>query len=526
MKKIEIKKEELKKIVNLISSKNYLEAIFETKKLIKQFPGDYMFYNILSVSFMNIEEYEEALKALNKAVELDENNIHILNNLGLVHGYLSDYIKAIECYDKALKIKPNFLNALINKAQLKEKLNLNDDAIKILKTAINYYPNDYFLHYTIATMYQFLGNFRNCNLHYQKALSIKPNATEIYRLISMTKKYIKNDKDFEIFDNKLKDINLTEIQKMHLYFALGKAFDDIKDFDNSFSNYKKGNDIKDKILKYTFKSEHQIFSNLKKNFNAKSYSLSFKNNSNKKIIFIIGMPRSGTSLIEQVLSSHEKVVGAGELTFLAEAIYKEFSYGKKIKKNNTNNDFCFDLISNKTLNNVKNYYLDRINKLNFSEEYIVDKAPLNFRWAGFIKKIFPNSYIINSNRDPMDVCWSNYQQNYSSSNLAFAYNLKNLADFYNLYSEYMIFWKKNLNEKDILNIKYENFTQNFEDSLKKLLDFCNLDWSAKCFEFYKNKNSVSTSSMAQVRQPIYQTSVASWKNYSSYLKDLKENLTK
>ena len=90
----------------------------------------------------------------------------------------------------------------------------------------------------------------------------------------------------------------------------------------------------------------------------------------------------------------------------------------------------------------------------------------------------------------------------------------------------MIFWKKNLNEKDILNIKYENFTQNFEDSLKKLLDFCNLDWSAKCFEFYKNKNSVSTSSMAQVRQPIYQTSVASWKNYSSYLKDLKENLTK
>ncbi len=103
------------------------------------------------------------------------------------------------------------------------------------------------------------------------------------------------------------------------------------------------------------------------------------------------------------------------------------------------------------------------------------------------KKIFPNSYIINCNRDPMDICWSNYQQNYTSSNLAFAYNLKNLAEFYNLYSEYMNFWKKTLREKDLLNIKYENFTQNFEDDVKKLLNFCNLNWSTKCVEFYKNK---------------------------------------
>jgi hypothetical protein len=307
---------------------------------------------------------------------------------------------------------------------------------------------------------------------------------------------------------------------------LGKAFDDVKDFENSFLNYKKGNDIKDKILNYTFKMENQIFSNLKKNFKEKSNSLSFENSSNKKIIFIVGMPRSGTSLIEQVLSSHEKVAGAGELTFLAEAIYKEFSYSKKRNKKDIDNDFCFDSISTKTLNNVKNYYLDGIKKLNFSEEYIVDKAPLNFRWTGFIKKIFPNSYIINCNRDPMDICWSNYQQNYTSSNLAFAYNLKNLAEFYNLYNEYMNFWKKNLREKDFLNIKYENFTQNFDDGVKKLLNFCNLNWSIKCVEFYKNKNSVSTSSMAQIRQPIYKTSVASWKNYSSYLEDLKKNLIK
>ena len=126
----------------------------------------------------------------------------------------------------------------------------------------------------------------------------------------------------------------------------------------------------------------------------------------------------------------------------------------------------------------------------------------------------------------MDICWSNYKQYYSSSNLGFAYNLKNIAEFYNLYNEYMIFWQKTLGEKNLLNIRYENFIENFEDEVKKLLNFCDLNWSTKCVEFYKSKNSVSTASLAQIRQPIYKTSVASWKNYSSFLEDLKNTLKK
>ena len=524
MNQIEIKKKELEKILNLINVKKYEEVISKAKVLIKKFPHEYVFYNALGMSLMNVARYDEALEILNKAIKLDEKNIHVLNNLGLVNGYLANYKKANEYYDRVLKIKPNFLNALINLSQLKEKLNLNNDAIEILKTALQYYPEDYFLNYVIATIYQFIGDFKNSHLHFEKSLSINPNAMEIYRLMSMTKKFKENDKDFEIFKNKLKDKNLNEVKKMNLYFALGKAFDDIKDFDNSFLNYKKGNDIKDKLLKYSFKLDENIFSNLKKYFETKSNNLSLENDSDKKIIFIIGMPRSGTSLIEQVLSAHEKVAGAGELTFFTDAIYKEFSINKNRNKNY--NNFNFDLISKKKLNNVKNFYLDKINELNYSEEYIVDKAPLNFKWAGFIKKVFPNSYIINCNRDPMDICWSNYKQYYSSSNLGFAYNLKNIAEFYNLYNEYMIFWQKTLGEKNLLNIQYENFIENFEDEVKKLLNFCDLNWSAKCVEFYKSKNSVSTASLAQIRQPIYKTSVASWKNYSSFLEDLKNTLKK
>jgi len=518
MNQIENKKKELEKIINLLNAKKYKEVISKTKPLIKKFPNDYIFYNALGMAFMNTGQFDESLEILNKAIKLNEKNIHVLNNLGLVHGYLANYQRANEYYDRALKIKPDFLNALINLANLKEKLNLNTDAVEILKIALKHYPKDYFLHYTIGTLYQFLGDFKNSHFHYQKSLSINPNYTEIYRLMSMTKKFQKNDKDIEIIKNKLNDKNLTEVKKMHLHFALGKAFDDTKDFDNSFLNYKIGNDIKDKLLKFNFNLDEKIFSNFKKNFEAKSGNLSLKINSDKIIIFIIGMPRSGTSLIEQVLSAHEKVAGAGELTFLTDAIYKEFFLNP--------NEFDMSIISKEKLMTIQNFYMDKINQLNYSEKYIVDKAPLNFKWVGLIKMIFPNSHIINCNRDPMDICWSNYKQYYSSSNLGFAYSLKNLAKFYNLYDEYMNFWQKILGGGNLLNIQYESFTEDFEDGVKKLLNFCNLNWSAKCVEFYKSKNSVSTASLAQVRQPIYKTSIAAWENYSSYLKDLKNTLKK
>ena len=516
MNQTQNKKKELEKIINLLNVKKYDEVISKAKRLIKKFPYDYIFYNALGMALMNLGQFDKSLKILDKAIKLDDKNIHVLNNLGLAHTYLGNYQIANEYYKRTLEIKPDFLNVLINLANLKEKLNLNSEAIEVLKIALKYYPEDYFLHYTIGTIYQFLGDFKNSHLHYRKSLSINPSYTEIYRLMSMTKKFQKGDDDIEIIKNKIQDKNLAEIKKMHLYFALGKAFDDTKDFDNSFINYKMGNDIKDKLLKFNFDLDKKIFLNFKNNFEKQTNNLSLEINSDKKIIFIIGMPRSGTSLIEQVLSAHDDVAGAGELTFLTDAIYKEFFSNP--------NKFDITNITKEKLKKIQAFYIDRINQLSYSEKYIVDKAPLNFKWTGFIKMVFPNSYIINCNRDPMDICWSNYKQYYSSSNLGFAYNLKKLGQFYNLYNEYMNFWAKTLGEKNLLSIQYENFTENFKDEVKKLLSFCDLSWSTKCIEFYKSKNSVSTASLAQVRQPIYKTSVAAWENYSSYLEDLKSSL--
>ena len=206
MKQIEFKKKEIEKIINLINAKKFDEVILKTKQLLKKFPNEYIFYNALGMALMNTGQFEKSLNILDKAIKLNENNIHVLNNLGLVHGYLANYQKAHEYFDRALKVKPNFLNALINLANLKEKLNLNNDAVEILKIALKYYPEDYFLHYTIGTIYQFLGDFKNSHKHYKKSLSINPEFTEIYRLMSMTKKFIENDE--YLAEYKIRSISL------------------------------------------------------------------------------------------------------------------------------------------------------------------------------------------------------------------------------------------------------------------------------------------------------------------------------
>ena len=515
MQTLDYKNKQIQIIVNLINTRKFEEVLIKAKPLIKRFPKDYIFYNAAGMSLINLERYDEAIEILNKARYLDQYNIFVLNNLGLAHFFLKNYDLSLEFFNRALEKAPHFLNSLINLANVKKTLNLNDEALSVYKTAIKYHSKDYFLHFSIGTLYQITGEFEKANLHFEKCLLLNPHYTEVDGLISLSKKYkSEDDKHLQSLKSKISDDKFTELQKMHINFALGKAFDDLGNFDESFTSFKKANDFKDKKINYSFKLDNEIINNVQKQFNS-NLNISIENNtSDKKIIFIVGMPRSGTSLIEQVLSSHDKVYGAGELTFLTEAIYKEFIINKK-----QNPEFKIEEITEQNLKNIQKFYYDDLNKFNYSEEYIVDKAPLNFRWLGFIPKIFPNSYIIHSNRDPIDTCWSNYKQNFSSSNLGYAYNLDNIATFYNSYQNTMNYWLKNKDIK-IHDANYEIFTNNFDDQVKKLLSFCNLEWSQKCVEFYKNKKEVKTSSLAQVRQPIYKTSIASWKNYSNKLDGL------
>jgi hypothetical protein len=173
------------------------------------------------------------------------------------------------------------------------------------------------------------------------------------------------------------------------------------------------------------------------------------------------------------------------------------------------------------LQDIKNFYLKGTDSFQSNNKIIIDKAPLNYRWIGFIKKLFPNSKIIHCQRDPMDTCFSNFKNSFKSHAMSFGNCIVKLGHYFNLYKNLMNFWN-NQYPNTIYNLSYENLTSNQEAETKKLIEFCELDWENNCLLPHQNKNKISTASLAQARLPMYKTSINKWKNYSRYLKELED----
>ena len=500
-------------IINLLNAKKFNEAINNVTPLIKKFPRAIILYNILGLSYNAINKPHKALDILEYALKLDSKNIQVLNNLGLIHSQLFNYKISENYLKRALKINPEFLDASINLAKIRFNAFNSDEGINILQKIYKKYINNYDINLTLANIYQQIGDFDNANIHYQKCLKINSMNCRPYLGLSKITNYSSNSIEFEKMKRKVKKINENE-GKIFLHFALGKAYEDINDYENSSKHIQKANSLKNLSINYNINNEIQLFKNIKKFFN--NSKINQIENENKKLIFILGMPRSGTSLIEQILSSHEKVFGAGELDCLSRIIKKKF-----LINNNSFNNKNIDSYKNKDFEECQKEYFDYLDIFQQKEKYLVDKTPLNFRWIGFILKFFPNSKIIHCSRNPMDICWSNYKNYFASFNLNFTYNLNNLGKFYNLYHDLMNHWN-NLFSNKIYHIKYENLINNSEREIKKLLQFCKLNWDQKCLKFYENKRKVSTASVAQVREPIYKSSVAKWKSYTKSLEELKK----
>jgi len=223
------------------------------------------------------------------------------------------------------------------------------------------------------------------------------------------------------------------------------------------------------------------------------------------------MPRSGTTLVEQILSSHQEVFGGDELNFMPNLIEKYFD--NKAKKL-----FLEDIITinRNSLKSIGQEYINDLKNISNDSERITDKLPINFKWIGLIKLILPNSKIVHCVRNPKDNCISIFKNYFNNPQLNFAYNLEEISEFYNLYNDLMKYWKKTL-PKFIINIKYEKIIQNPEQQIRNLLKSCNLSWNSNCLKFYDNKRAIKTASDTQARKKIYKSSIDSWKNYEKYL---------
>ena len=504
---------EIKKIVNLFNAKNYNKVLELSNFIIKKDENMDYVLNIIGLSHQRLNNFDIAETFFIRTIHVNKDNINARTNLANNFKYKLNYKKADEIYKKVLNDNPSHIPALINFANLEFTINKNESALDLLLKAVKINQNIIPIHLNLAIIYQSLGKFDFALNHLETINKLDPTFTRSDKMKSLLTNYSEDKTHLQDMKAKLENLKLDIDQKIYLYFGIAKGLEDLQDYEGALKYIRLGNNLKYKTSNYDFNKDRLKAINLQKIF--KDYDFKKKNIDESKTqpIFILGMPRSGTSLVEQIISSHADVYGLGELNFFNNFANKEFL---------VNNIFKNMEFSQQNLKNIKENYNGMISNFNISKLKFTDKTLLNFSWVGLIKLCYPNAKVINCHRNPNDNCISIYKNLFDHEG-AWCYNEDDLTNYYKLYQDMIDFWKKTI-PGFIYDVRYEDLVSNSELSIKNMIQYCNLDWDKNCLNFYKNKNTIKTLSVKQARSNIYSSSVDSFNKFKTFSKDLFKNL--
>jgi len=454
-------------------------------QILKLHPKNAEAYNLLGGIALAATKYENARQLFLKALEFGPNNDNIYVNYSLSLKFLELHEDALAAQNKALKLNPQNVEAMNNKGSSLMTLGRMDEA-------------------------------RNC---FEAALKLDPTYTKALLNIGGMSKYKEDDESTKrILSYERHTYSLSSAKEMNLQFALGKCHEDLGNFKKSMSHYVKANSSKWDELKYDSAPTLAKFAELKKILSDGPWTgTEGIGCSSDAPVFIVGMPRSGTTLVEQILDSHSEVHGAGELK-TADIALSGLSVPKEIIPTEPENRQTLGA----ELKRRGEFYVEQIRKIAPDARRIVDKMPLNFKFVGLLHLILPNAKIIHCRRNPVDICLSNYKILFAEK-MEFTYDFEELGKFYLAYKELTDHWDAIFPGK-ILSVQYEDVVQDLEGQARRIIDHCDLAWEDGCLDFYKSKRVVHTASVNQVRQPIYNTSVGKWQRYGDTIKPLLDAL--
>ena len=461
----------------------------------------------------------KAAKAGRQAVKLAPRDLDALYNLGLVHTDLHDYTKAIQCYRKALKINPRHGLSWNNLGSALEQQGEKLAALEAYEQAIAINSQHAEAQNNAGAIFSEQGRLDQARACFQAAIDAKPDFVEAHYNLSSFKTYKEDDPHLGMLERVYAQRHsLSDHARIRYVFALGKALDDTGDYDRAFSAYDEGNRLQHALLPLDERRADALLAQIMRVFNkqffAERQSWQGMTDPERTPIFIVGMPRSGTTLLEQILCSHPSVYGAGELVDLNAAIFKVTSLFSGELFNDDR-----DTLSEAQMKSLGADYLDRVWQRSPESRFITDKMPANFFYLGFIHLALPGAKIIHAMRDPMDSCFSCFSRLFNDT-MEFAYDQGTLGRYYSRYITLMNHWQQVLPPGTILDLPYEHLVADTENQARRVLEFVGLPWDAACLNFHKNTRLVKTASVAQVRKPIYNSSVGRWKNFVGHLQPL------
>ena len=491
------------------------KAIEWFNKAIIQDPGFAGAHNNLANALRDLGRYREAVVAYKQAIKFNPGLADTYYNLGSILNELDEFDEAVSNFKKAIKIDPRHKvahNGLGNALSYQGEM---DKAIASYLRAIEIDPGHKEAHNGLGNALSDMGEIGKAIASYRNAIEINPEPADIYRTLSNNKKFSAYDDDIRSMESLYANVNTSDQQKMHLAFGLGKAYEDLGDYEKSMEFIQQATRLKRASIDYSISEAEDLFKNIKATFSLTFFSdRKGTGDPDQTPIFILGMPRSGTSLVEQILASHPDVFGAGELKDLA-VLTRNFGTADSPR------EFPAGIVDldSEGLEELGKEYIARIRSRSVDSKYITDKLPPNFLRIGLIKAILPNAKIIHCTRDPMDNCLSLFK-NYFSSVVDYSYDLTELGQYYNLYFDLMEHWRNTL-PGFIYDLSYQSLVADQENQIRQLLEYCHLPWDKACLEFHKTRRKVRTASNAQVRRPIYQDSVKLWKRYEKQLEPLR-----
>ncbi len=464
--------------------------------------------------------YAEALGLVTAALQGQPDSIGALTNHGLILHNMKRHGQALVSLDKALALRPDHALALNNRGNVLAALGRDVDALASYWRALKAMPNYADAFNNMGVLLKELGRLAEAEAAFSKALEFDPKLTGAYFNLANCKRFEVGDSHLMHMQALAHDETQPPTDRMRLHFALGKAYADLGDHRRAFENVQRGNAEKRAMISYDEAAMMQLFD--------RTEAVLTRDLVRGKVgpgdpstapTFVIGMPGSGTTLVEQILASHHDVHGAGELATFGEVAGSVYGPNGRLVGYP---DFVAEC-DNNVFRAVGSHYVAALRKLAPLARQVADKMPSNFVFAGLIHLALPNARIIHVVRDPIDTCVSCYFRLFNG-NLGHTYDLAELGRFYRRYQNLMAHWRDVLPEGRMLEVRYEDVVGDLEAFSRRILTHCGLDWDPHCLQFHQTDRRVRTASAIQVRQEIYRSSMGRWRDYQPYLGPLLQEL--
>lgn len=535
---------ELEIMIRLFHEGNYKALVEHGEKLARLFPASPTLFNILGAGATRLARGDLAARYFRRAIELDTGFVEAHDNLGKLLVVEKDWEGAADAFAQVLRLRPglvearrNLAEALVHLGRAPEAIDLYrkvladqprdavalnglalalieraafDEATEVARRAAEIDPGAFGIRLTQANLHRMRGETAAAQEAYRAILVKKPGMAKALRGLADLHRFVPGDPLMAQIEAAQAQAYLADDERCDLAFALAKAHGDLGNLKQTFDFLVQANHLRRRGLAYRIDKDVLQFRKLK----AAAPAILAQGLPSDEVlpvvpIFIVAMPRSGTSLVEQILSRHAQVAGGGELGYMAQ-LGMDLATGARPATGDA-------------IRRLRMDYLARVQPLAGGKAFVTDKMPHNFRLLPLIRAALPEAKILHLRRDPAAVCWSNFRQHFGSDALAYATDLGDVVAYYRLYAELMVEWRRLLGPA-ILTLDYDRLTVDQEAETRRLLDALGLPWDPACLAPHENRRVVRTASEQQVKQAVYQGSSQEWRKYEPFLNGLFDDL--